>query len=333
MRILSPLDRLDEVGTLIDAGADELYGGVIPDGWAHRNLLVNQRAFASAQFPSEADFAAAVREAAARHVPVHLTLNAPLYDPSLYPDLLALAERAASWGTAGLVVGDPGMLSRLAARRLPLEITLSTLAGTLNRHALAFHRALGLSRAVLPRHLTLAEVGSLVDSAPDLLFEVFILVGKCPNEEAHCTFQHVSPAKRWPCEIAYDYLTEEGECAAGDHPRVAWARRWERVDRRMGCGVCAIPELRRLGVEVLKLVGRGGPTEGKAANVRFVRRFAEADASRDQALAAYAERFGRPCDPLVCYFPQLHPKNLSRRDHPPRITRRAATPTRRAAKK
>jgi putative protease len=312
MKILSPLDRTVEVAPLIEAGADEFYAGVIPDGWAHRNLLVNQRSFASAQFPSEAEFATAVREASARDVPVHLALNAPLYDPSLYPDLLALAERAASWGTAGLIVGDPGMLSRLAERGLPLEITLSTLAGTLNRHALSFHRSLGISRAVLPRHLTLEEVGSMVASAPGLLFEVFILVGKCPNEEAHCTFLHVSPAKRWPCEIAYDYGTEEGICAE-DHPRVVRARRWERLDRRMGCGVCAIPELRRLGVGVLKLVGRGGPTEGKAANLRFVRRFAEADDSRDRTMAAYAERFGRPCDPLICYFPELHPDKPARR--------------------
>ena len=39
MKILSPLDRLDEVEVLIEAGADEFYAGVIPDGWSDEHDL------------------------------------------------------------------------------------------------------------------------------------------------------------------------------------------------------------------------------------------------------------------------------------------------------
>lgn len=309
LKLLCPTDMPEEVRLLAEAGADALYGGVIPKSWRDRVLSANQRTFAAAQFPSEGTFAEAARDAASLGTPMHLTLNAPVYDPDSYVDLVALAERAAGWGVAGLIVGDPGLLLRLRDADLGLEITLSTLAGFMNRGSLAFFKQFGLKRAVLPRHLTLAEVASIVQSDPELEFEAFILVGKCPNEEAHCTFQHVSETKRWPCEIPYELKDLQRKPLLESHPRATYETRWSEVDRRCGCGLCAIPLLAVAGVQWLKLVGRGGPTKGKLANVELVRRFMKEGWDRAEARAAYRERFGSPCSPLVCYFPELYSEN------------------------
>ncbi len=306
-RILAPVDREEEVALLAAAGAHELYGGVQPQGWAGRSISANQRTFASAQFPSEESFARAAAEARAAGTPLHLTLNAPLYDPSDQGDLLALAERATGWGVAGVIVGDLGLLRRLQRAELPLEVTLSTLAGALNRHAVAFFRRFGVSRVVLPRHLTLGEMGALVGAAPDLAYEAFVLVGRCPNEEAYCTFQHSSPEKRWPCEIPYALTGLDAGPLPEGHPLSRWHASWGEADRRLACGLCAIPELTRAGVRHLKIVGRGGPSPAKAANVRLVADFLSGARSREDALAAYQARFGRPCHVLACYFPELHP--------------------------
>ena len=268
--------------------------------------------FAAAQFESEAAFAGAAGEAALLGAPMHLTLNAPMYDPAAQDDLLSLAERAATWGVKGLIVGDPGLLMRLRDADLGLEVTLSTLAGFMNRQSLAFYKRFGLHRAVLPRHLTLAEMASIAQSDPELEFEAFILVGKCPNEEAHCSFQHTSESKRWPCEIPYHLSDKEGKPLLEYHPMVGYQERWSEADRRCGCGLCGIPLLAEAGIKWLKLVGRGGPTPGKVANVELVRRFIEKGSEgwdQAEALAAYKERFGRACDPLGCYFPELHPQN------------------------
>jgi putative protease len=309
LRILAPVDREEEVGPLASAGAHELYGGVQPDGWlrAGRGVSANQRTFSSAQFPSEASFARAAAEARRAGAPLRLALNAPLYDPPDYPELLALAERAAGWGVAGVIAGDLGLLARLSRAGLPLDLTLSTMAGAMNRASLAFYRRFGISRAVLPRHLTLAEMAALVEAHPDVAFEAFALVGRCPNEEAYCTFQHASPSKRWPCEIPYALSDAGGGPLPAGHPLARWHASWRQADRRLACGLCAIPELARIGVRHLKLVGRGGATSAKVANVVLVRAFLAGDRSPHQAREAYVARFGRPCHPLVCYFPELHP--------------------------
>ena len=46
---------------------------------------------------------------------------------------------------------------------------------------------------------------------------------------------------------------------------------WAQSDRRHGCGLCAIPHLARIGIDGLKLVGRGAPAARKIAHVRLVR--------------------------------------------------------------
>ncbi len=308
--LLAPVDRPEEVGPLADAGAHELYGGVLPRDWpGGAALSANQRTFAAAQFPSEDAFAAAARAASARGVPLYLALNAPLYAPEAYPSLLGLARRAAGWGVAGIIAGDPGLLGRLAREELPLAVVLSTLAGALNARAVGFFRTLGATRVVLPRHLTLAEIGAVVRAHPDLPFEAFVLIGRCPFEEAYCTFHHGSPAQRWPCEIPYRLADAAGEVPRPGHPAAAWHRSWAAADRRHACGVCGLPELLALGVRHFKLVGRGGPTEAKVANLRLVAAFAGGDRSRAEAREAYERRFGRPCHPLTCYVPELHPRS------------------------
>lgn len=300
-KLLVPFDRAGEATVLGAAGATELYGGVQPDGWHNTQLSATQRTFAAAHFPSETAFAEAVTEARTVGLPVQLTLNAPLYDSASCQRLVALAEQATGWGVAGVIVGDLGLLARLHARQLPLAVTLSVLAGAWNQQSVAFFKRFGVQRVVLPRHLHLNELGAIVAAHPGLEFEAFVLVGKCPNAEALCTFQHTAPDGRWPCEIPYRLHSADGPLS-DDHPVALYQQRWQSCDRRLACGLCAVPELARLGIRTLKLVGRGGPTAAKVANVELVARFARGEDPRE-ARAAYRDRFGRGCDRLICYYP------------------------------
>ncbi|GAB4274663.1 MAG: hypothetical protein Kow0092_30070 [Deferrisomatales bacterium] len=314
LKILAPVDRVEEVALLARAGAHELYGGVAPRDWPAGQVSSNQRTFASAQFPSESAFAEAAQEARRLGLSLHLALNAPVYGPSRYGSLLGLARRAAGWGVAGAIVGDPGLLVRLCRERLPLEVTLSTLAGARNASAVGVFRRLGVRRVVLPRHLTLDEVARVVGAHPDLSFEAFVLMGRCPNEEALCTFQHVSPSRRWPCEIPYDLRDPSGAPLDPRHPLARWHARWAGADRRLACGVCALARLRKAGVRYVKLVGRGGPTEAKVAHVGLVAGLLAEPAPERLGPAAYRACFGRPCHPLTCYFPELRAAD---REEPP----------------
>jgi len=320
VRIISPVDHRDEVPLLLDAGADELYGGYVPSAWRERFSLlasINQRTFDGAQFSSRDDFAAAVGLTRQRGRRFSLTLNAPYYTDAQYPLLAEVVDEAVSAGVTGIILADLGLLRFLKHRHPALEYHASTLAHLMNSAAVAFYRAQGISRAILPRHLTVAEMETIIVASPGMAFDAFLLVGKCPNTEGLCTFHHSSPDKIWPCEIPYTIEPDKEEVS----PRLALAMQrqgsWAKTDRRHGCGLCAIPYLSRIGIDGLKLVGRGAPAIRKVAHVRLVSEFLRLAAEepdfqhyRELAMAAHQRNFQAPCSRNVCYYPEFYPDDL-----------------------
>lgn len=317
MRLVSPVDRFDEAAALFDAGADELYGGYVPAAWRQRFSLlasINQRTFDGAQLSSRDELAAVIALAKARGKAFSLTLNAPFYNDEQYPLLLEVVDEAVAAGVDGIILADLGLLRTLRVRHPRLEFHASTLAHAMNSAAVAFLLSTGISRTVLPRHLTLAEMAYIVANAPGHRFDAFVLIGKCPNTEGLCTFHHSSPEKVWPCEIPYTLAPAEMDSPPSARLQGAVLRQasWAHTDRRHGCGLCAIPALARLGLHGLKLVGRGAPTQMKVANLRLVREFvalagegiAEGEYCR-RARLAHRRRFAAPCSANVCYYPEF----------------------------
>ncbi|GAB4165567.1 MAG: peptidase U32 family protein [Geothermobacteraceae bacterium] len=315
MKLISPVDKLNEVEPLIKAGAGELYGGVMPPDWEKYGLLasVNQRTFAGAQFESLDSFLEGIAAAKDCEVPFFLTLNSPFYTDDQHPLLADLVARAAEAGLAGAILADPGLLCFLKADFPQLQYHASTLAHLGNAGAVRFYRRLGIDRAILPRHLSVGEMARVVAAVPDVGFDAFLLVGKCPNTEGLCTFHHSSQDKIWPCEIPYKINVIDGENSSNIEKAVMRQASWSRSNRRHGCGLCAIPHLAQAGLTGLKLVGRGAPLAMKLANLNLARDFLHLAFETDdfteyrrQAVAAHARRFGSPCSPNVCYYPEFY---------------------------
>ncbi len=316
-RIVSPVDRLSEALPLLEAGVDELYGGVLPGGWRERFGLLgsaNQRTFPEAQVPGFDDLAAIVALAHTRGATFSLTLNAPFYSDEQMPLLEELVDEAAAAGIDGVILADLGLLRRLRRRHPQLEYHASTLAHLTNSAAIDFFRRQGISRAVLPRHLTVADMTAIAARTRGVRLDAFLLVGKCPNTEGLCTFHHSSPDRVWPCEIPYR-ITPLAGGEPSESLRGAMERQgsWATTNRRHGCGLCAIPHLLRSGLWGLKLVGRGAATEQKVRNVLLVRDFIDLAATepdleryRHKARAAHRRRFGSACSPNVCYYPEFY---------------------------
>jgi len=316
MRIISPVDRAEEAELLLEAGADELYGGYIPAEWRQRYGLlasINQRTFEGAQLESREALAAVVSAAHRRGRSFSLTLNAPFYSEAQMPLLLEYVDRAVEVGIDGVILADLALLRLLRRRHPGLEYHASTLAHLSNSAAVEFYARQGVSRVVFPRHLTVAEMGTVVGKLPQVRFDAFLLVGKCPNTEGLCTFHHSRPDKIWPCEIPYR-ITPAAEPASPALERAMLRQgSWSQTDRRHGCGLCAIPFLLQAGIYGLKLVGRGAATAQKVKNVQLASDFLALAASehdfgayRRRAVAAHRERFGAPCSPNVCYYPEFY---------------------------
>jgi len=310
---MSPVDNAAEVAALAGAGADELYGGYSPSGWVKRYSLLgsaNHRYFAGAQFFTASELKKAVKEAHSRGLRFYLTMNAPSYSREQYDGLVTEAERCRDMGIDALIVADIGLMLRLRELVPEMPLHLSTLAPVFNSRTAALYAGLGLTRQVLPRELTVAETKRIIKNTPGVEFDVFVMIGKCPNVEGFCSFTHNNPELIWPCEEKYDISPIRSD---GKFPSIRKAASgWSGVNRRQACGLCAIPGLMEAGVTGLKLVGRGGPTKMKVSVIKATREAVGMAASgkQDAKFAArcrkiYKETFGGPCNGYVCYFPNM----------------------------
>jgi putative protease len=319
MKLISPIDKKAETAALLDAGADELYGGYVPQLWQQRfGLLasINQRTFAGAQIESYDDLREIVACCSDRGGEFALTLNAPFYSAAQQALLIDYVGEAVTAGVSSVILADLALL-RILKREFPeLLYHASTLAHLGNSAAIRFYQAQGVERIILPRHLSVAELAEICSQISDVACDAFLLVGKCPNTEGLCTFHHSSEDKVWPCEIPYQAEALQ-ESSADDLSRaIARQQSWADSDRRHGCGLCAIPQLLAAGISGLKLVGRGAPTLRKVKNlqlaVKFVQLAEETEAFADYqraALLAHREHFGIGCCENVCYYPEFYPQD------------------------
>jgi len=314
MRIISPVDNLKEAHLLLQAGADELYGGYIPIEWEHYSLAasLNQRTFSSAQIASEGELAEIISLVHAHQGRFALTLNAPFYTDEQLPLLIEYVDRMVTLGIDSLILADPGLLRLLKKRHAPLEFHASTLAHLTNSGAVRFMAEQGMQRVVLPRHLSVADMAAIIQQVPDVLCDAFLLVGKCPNSEGLCTFHHSSPEKIWPCEIPYNIAPLSSGASLRLQQAMQRQASWSETNRRHGCGLCAIPLLKEAGVHGLKLVGRGAPAAQKVRNIALTKEFlALAESVTDfteykrLAVVAHQERFGAVCHQNICYYPEF----------------------------
>jgi len=316
MKIISPVDNLAECGALIAAGADELYGGYVTPAWeATFSLLtsLNQRTFATAQISSRDELVGIIDQAHTAGIRFNLTLNAPFYTDEQIPYLLDYVADAVSTGIDGLILADLSLLRSVRKRFPEVELQASTLAHIGNSLSARVYASAGLSRMILPRHIPVNEIADIVQSCPDIEFDVFMLVGKCPNTEGLCTFHHSSPDRVWPCEIPYDIEPMREDVPEAFARIIANQSSWSLTDRRHGCGLCAVPALQQAGIHGVKLVGRGAPGRQKIKNIQLAKDFIKLAAAaedfgsyRKKAMAAHHDRFGSPCSPNVCYYPEYY---------------------------
>lgn len=321
MKIISPVDNPAEAASLIDAGADELYGGFISAEWSKRFSLltsINQRTFASAQLNSYEDLCSVVTLSHDHGRKFSLTLNAPFYTDQQLPAILEYVEQVVAAGVDGIILADISLLRSLRRNFSQLELHASTLAYLANSEAARCYIDAGINRLILPRHLPVSEMAEIVANCPEVDFDAFLLVGKCPNSEGLCTFHHSSADRIWPCEIPYNIEPVSGEASPVLSRAIEQQHSWSISNRRHGCGLCAIPHLLKGGIKGVKLVGRGTPSAQKINNIILVRGFialaaaeSDFDLYRNRALAAHLERFGTACSPNVCYYPEFYQESDS----------------------
>lgn len=324
MRILSPVDKVEETRDLIKAGADELYCGVMPVEWLEKYpfAAINRRPALGCNFKSFDDLRQCVEIAHSYDVPVILTLNEHYYIWQQYPLLLEYVEKAVDAGIDAFLVSDVALLLALKKLNVGAKLHVSTGGVTFNWETVKFYKELGASRVTLDRHLTLKEIKDINHRAKANNIEttVFILNSRCANVDGLCTFMHFAsndPFYKNACMLNYEVLlsTDQRDAEEELGEIVALTRQyvWNRfhIDDRP-CGVCALYEFNQIGVTSVKIVGRGYPKDKKIKDIKFVynmREFLSKAPSKEEfrntVRKSYAETYNRPCRIIMCYYPEV----------------------------
>ena len=269
MKLLSPVDKVEEVEKIIEAGADELYCGLLTEEWHNKYIAgaINRRPGGGANFTTFDELQSCIDIARSHSVPVFLTLNEHYYTPEQYPFVLDYVRKVVGMGIYAMMVADLALLLTLRKLDIGARVVISTGGNTFNSEAAKFYRDLGASRIILPRHLTLKEIGNIRSSVADIELETFILNSRCPNVDGLCTFQHgladksIKPLYENACLLPYDISVSVCEDAEAGH--LSWKRQhiWQTVHvDDYPCGACALYELSKMNITSVKIVGRGNPT-------------------------------------------------------------------------
>jgi putative protease len=337
MKLLSPVDKVDEVEKLIQSGADELYCGLLTSDWHYKYIAgsINRRPGGGANFTTFDELQTCVSLAHSQAIPVFLTLNEHYYTPQQYPFILDYVDRVVNIGVDALMVADLALLLTLKQMNINTRIIISTGGNTFNSETARFYQDLGASRIILPRHLTLEEVNNISNNVSDIELETFILNSRCPNVDGFCTFQHgladqsIKPLYENACMLPYDISVvihddvEEGQ--------ISWKRQhiWQTVHvDDYPCGACALYELNKMNITSVKIVGRGNSTARKIADIVFIRSlldFLENDKPtkeqfRRMAQKLYRETYNRPCRVYMCYYPEVLVEKWNRQYSSQRLT-------------
>lgn len=249
--VMAPTRDLDMARYQCDAGAAELYlgldGRVIDPTYVNFtfNGRYNQINGTSCQVESLQSLRSIVQYAHSRNVKVNYTVNIHYLDASFQKELDAYVDAGVEAGVDLLIVSNLGVI-RYLRRRVQLPIVAGVFLVTPNVEQTKLLVDLGVERLVLPQGITLGEIARFKEKSP-LSIEIFGHFGG-GNNCGRCMLLH-SPtiADIGPgCRAAYDV-------------EVGALRKSEKtffMDAAADCCLCTMPALMKMGVDVVKIVGR-----------------------------------------------------------------------------
>ncbi|WP_394755495.1 tRNA 5-hydroxyuridine modification protein YegQ [Rhodoferax sp.] len=138
-----------------------------------------------------------------------------------------------------MIMSDPGLIMMVRETWPEMEIHLSVQANTVNAAAVRFWKAVGVSRVILSRELSLDQVEQIRQDCPDTELEVFVHGALCIAYSGRCLlsgyFNH-RDANQGSCtnSCRWDYKTLSGVVdASGDllAPQAALEREQEQAQR------------------------------------------------------------------------------------------------------
>jgi U32 family peptidase len=241
--ILAPAGDTDSLNAALAAFADAVYFG-LDEGLNARARATN---FSVATLQDTLDH---VHRAGAR---AYVTLNTLVFENEL-PVVETLIRACALAGVDGIIVQDPAVALLARAVAPTMEVHASTQMTISSPEAATFAQALGVTRIVVPRELSVDEIRAFANGTP-LELEVFIHGALCMSWSGQCL-----TSEAWGGRSA-----NRGQCAQSC--RLPYELVIDGVVRPLGdvayllspldlAGARAFEALADIGVASLKIEGR-----------------------------------------------------------------------------
>ena len=208
IELVCPAGSLPALKTAVDHGADCVYLGF--------KDATNARNFSGLNFDDKA-IAEGVRYAQQRGRKVLVALNT-YPQAGNWKNWTTAVDRAAESGVDAIILADPGLMAYARKTHPALRLHLSVQGSATSYDAINFyHQHFGISRAVLPRVLSMAQVEQLIANTP-VEIEVFGFGGLCVMVEGRCALSAYATGESPNCQ---------GACSPGKHVR------WEQTPKGM----------------------------------------------------------------------------------------------------
>ena len=202
--LLAPAGTLEKMRAAYDFGADAVYAGQPRYSLRARNN----------EFKLE-QLATGIAEARQRGKKFFVASNLMPHNAKVKSYLEDMAPVIAMKPDA-LIMADPGLIMMVREKWPEMPIHLSVQANTVNYAAVKFWKAIGLSRVILSRELSLDEVAEIRQQCPDMELEVFIHGALCIAYSGRCLlsgyFNHRDP-NQGTCtnSCRWDYKVHDAE--------------------------------------------------------------------------------------------------------------------------
>lgn len=183
--LLAPAGDLNRMRAAYDFGADAVYAGQ-----PRYSLRARNNDF------TLANLAQGITEAHARGKLFFVASNLMPHNAKLKTYLADMAPVIAMQPDA-LIMADPGLIMMVRERWPEMPIHLSVQANTVNYATVKFWQALGLTRVILSRELSLDEIAEIRQQCPEMELEVFVHGALCIAYSGRCLlsgyFNHRDP--------------------------------------------------------------------------------------------------------------------------------------------
>jgi len=205
LELVCPAGNLPSLKAAVDHGADCVYLGF--------RDATNARNFAGLNFDAQA-IAQGIAYAHERNCKVLLALNTYPQAAS-WKTWQAAVDQAVDYGIDAIIMADMGLMAYASKHYPELRLHLSVQGSATNYEAINFyHEQYGISRAVLPRVLSVSQVEILTENTP-VEIEVFGFGSLCIMVEGRCALSSYATGES---------PNTHGVCSPAGHVR------WQQTD-------------------------------------------------------------------------------------------------------